>query len=346
MSFGRIILLINILLLFVASVFFVFGEKIELYWYAKKNVGAEKFIYIPTGATLGAITKILEREKILEDTTLFRQLAQQKNYLGKNIVSGKYRIEKYFTYNHLVNTLRAGRGALQVKIHLHNIKNLAELAEKVGLELEPNATAFLEYFSQPLTAEKYGLTSENILTLFLEDTYFFDWNTSPIAFAERMYKEHRNFWNKKRMERAAQLDLSPSQVMILASIVQAEQEFHADEQPIIAGLYINRLRQGMKLQADPTIKFLLKDPSIKRILNKHLTIKHPYNTYQNRGLPPGPINLPNKKAIDAVLYYQKHNYIYMCAMPGYSGKHLFASSYTQHIKNAKEYTQWLDQQKK
>ena len=344
MSWGRLFLYLNIILLVLVGILFLFRKPIELYWYSRQQVETEKFIYIPTGANLEKVALILAEENVISHVALFQALATQKNYQGKNVVAGKYKVEAYFTINHLINSLRAGKGALQVKLLLNNIYTLEGLIERISLHLEPNKEELSAYFLNPATAARYDFTLDNFLTMFIADTYYFQWNTSPQTFAERMYKEYENFWHQERIEKAEKIGLRKEEITILASIVKAEQEVHLDEQPIIAGLYINRLQKNMRLQADPTVKYVLQDPQVKRILNRHLQIEHPYNTYKNKGLPPGPINLPEKHVIDAVLNYSKHGYLYMCAAPGYSGKHLFSSSFSLHQKNAKQYSHWLNEQ--
>ena len=344
MSLTRIFIYFNIVLVILLVTLFFFKDAIEMYWYSHQKVKQEKYIFIPTGANLLTVTDLLEREKIIDEVDLFIKLAQQKNYQERQVVPGKYKVEAYFTINHLINNLRAGRSALQVKITLNKITYLEDLLRILAEHLEPTSDQFLTYLKNPKTYEKYQLSEENFLTFFISDSYHFWWNTSPEQFVERMFQEHQKFWNTERLKKAENIGLKPEEVVILASIVKAEQEYHIDEQPVIAGLYLNRLRKGMRLQADPTVKYAVNDRTLRRILNRHLQMDHPYNTYKRKGLPPGPINLPEKHSIDAVLNYTRHNYIYMCAMPGDSGKHAFASTYTAHQKNAKEYINWLNEQ--
>ena len=344
MSFKRLIIYFNIIAIVFIGIVFFFGHTIEMYWFSKQKVEKEQIIFIPTGSSLENVIQLLVKEGVIDNTTLFQELAQQKNYIDKNVVAGKYKVESYFSINHLINNLRAGRGALQVRITLNNIRTLSNLLERIDQHIEPTQAEFKTYFNDSTIYQKYGFTADNFLTLFISDTYYFKWNTSVAEFTQRMYQEYQEFWTEERKEKAEKIGLSLEEVTVLASIVKAEQEIHKDEQPIIAGLYINRLQQNMRLQADPTVKYAANDKNIKRVLNKHLLLDHPYNTYRNKGLPPGPINLPEKHVIDAVLNYRKHNYVYMCAVPGYSGKHVFASSFSAHQKNAKEYSMWLNKQ--
>ena len=190
--------------------------------------------------------------------------------------------------------------------------------------------------------KKHNFDQENRLSLFIPNKYEFYWNTSAESFVKRMAEEYKRFWNDERISKARTLGLSQSEVSILASIVQAEQLSHRSERPKIAGLYLNRLRIGMPLQSDPTIIFALKDFSIKRVLNKDKSINSPYNTYKFKGLPPGPINLPDIFSIDAVLSPEKHNFLYMCAKADFSGFHHFSTNLRQHNIYAAEYRKELN----
>jgi UPF0755 protein len=183
---------------------------------------------------------------------------------------------------------------------------------------------------------EYGFNKDNIICMFIPNTYEVYYTISADQLIERMYDEYQNFWNEERKQKANELGLSPIEVSILASIVQAE-SIKRDEAPIIAGLYLNRLKQGIPLQADPTLVFAVGDFTIKRVLNEHKEVESPYNTYKNKGLPPGPINMPEIATIDAVLNYKPSNYLYMCAKEDFSGYHNFTASYNEHLKNARRY---------
>jgi UPF0755 protein len=185
---------------------------------------------------------------------------------------------------------------------------------------------------------------ETVYGVFIPNTYEIYWNTSPSQFLERMIREYRIFWNEKRLARARNIGLSPMEVMTLASIVD-EETLKTEEEARIAGLYMNRLKQGMRLQADPTVKFASGDMTITRVLKKHLAIESPYNTYRHGGLPPGPIVIPSVSAIDAVLNYERHRYLYMCAREDFSGFHNFANTLSQHNKNARSYQNALNRRK-
>ena len=232
-----------------------------------------------------------------------------------------------------------------VKVTFNNVRTKADLASKISKNLECDSLEVISLINNPEFVAKYGFNETTILTLFLPNTYQFNWATTAEEAVQRMAKEYKKFWTAERKEKARKLNLSQSEIAILASIVQAEQTVHADERPKVAGLYINRLRIGMALQSDPTLVYGLGDFSIRRVLNKHKDIDSPYNTYRHKGLPPGPINLPNIKSLDAVLNYESHNYLYMCAKEDFTGYHNFAKNYNQHLIYARKYQKELNRRK-
>lgn len=306
--------------------------------------GDDTFIFLNTGSTLESVTQLLEENQLIKDKDSFLWLAKKKNYQGKNVVPGKYKIEDGWSNNDLINCLRAGRGRVMVKVTFNNVRTIEQVAGKVGKLLETDSSAFLAAFTDDKIIDKFGFNRYTFLTMFIPNTYEFTWNTSADEFLDRMAEEYKKFWTASRKQKAKDLGLTQSKVSILASIVQAEQTVHADERPAIAGLYLNRIKKGMLLQSDPTVIYGIGDFSIRRVLNKHLQFDSPYNTYMYKGLPPGPINLPEISSIDAVLNYKKHNYIFMCAKPGYAGYHNFAVDEAGHNKNAREYRAWLDKE--
>lgn len=301
----------------------------------------EKYLYIPTNSTFQDVSEILVADGFIEENTDFIKLAQAKNYAGSNVVPGKYLISGGMTNNELINHLRAGNGALTVEVTFNNCRDIRDLAGKVSQYIEADSIALYNYITSDSVLNHFGFTKKRISALFLPNTYEFYWDTSPDEFVERMTKEFKTFWNDQRKAKAQKLNLTQSEVTTLASVVYAEQSVHKDEWPIIAGLYINRLRKGMKLQSDPTAIFALYRNDIRRVTNEHLQYDSPYNTYIYSGLPPGPINIPPGDCIDAVLNYKSHNYYYMCAKPEFSGKHNFTNSYSSHLNNARKYHQWL-----
>ena len=211
----------------------------------------------------------------------------------------------------------------------------------ISKKIESDSTSILGLLDSAAFVEKYGFNTENIYTMFIPNSYEIYWNSNAEKFFLRMHAEYLKFWNADRKAKASQINLSQADVSILASIVDSE-ALNDSEMPRIAGLYMNRLLKGMRLEADPTVIFAANDFTIRRVLNKHLRINSPYNTYLNEGLPPGPITMPSINAIDAVLNYEKHNYIYMCAKEDFSGYHNYASNLSQHLQNARKFQDALN----
>ncbi len=299
----------------------------------------DRIVLIPTGAGFEQVVDSLNAQGLLADEKAFRLLAGRKNY-PERIKPGRYKVAGGTSLNALVNKLRSGEQD-PVKVTFTNVDHLPELAGRVAGYLEPDSLSLLEAFRDPVLQRETGLKPETMISLFVPNTYEFWWTTTPEQFIGRMRKEHTAFWNEARKAKAAARKLSPTEVATLASIVQAETVKMADA-PRIAGVYLNRLRIGMPLQADPTLKFALSDNAIRRVLNVDKQVDSPYNTYKNAGLPPGPINMPEARFLDAVLDAEKHDYIYFCARADLSGYSDFAKSYEQHLVNARKYQRALN----
>jgi UPF0755 protein len=240
----------------------------------------------------------------------------------------------------LVRKLRSGQQT-PVRVTFNTIRTQEDLAEKISANLEVSKEQFLELLQDSVYIRKFGFEEETIMSVFIPNTYEFWWDTSAEELFERMHKEYQIFWTDARKQKAQDLGLSQQEVSTLASIVQAESQ-KSDERPKIAGVYLNRLRIGMPLQADPTLVFAAGDFSIKRLTAKQMAIDSPYNTYKYAGLPPGPINLPDINSLDAVLNYEKHSYLYFCAKEDFSGYHSFAVGYDEHLSNARRYQRALN----
>ncbi|MFW5793180.1 MAG: endolytic transglycosylase MltG, partial [Bacteroidota bacterium] len=218
------------------------------------------------------------------------------------------------------------------------------LAGFIAKRIEADSLSIINILNNDEVMKKYDLNSENASLMFIPNTYEVYWNTSAEELLNRMHSEYKKFWNEERLQKASNMNMTPQQVGVLASIVQQETNY-LDEMDRIAGVYINRINMGMPLQADPTIVFAHGDFTINRVLKTHLEINSPYNTYINKGLPPGPISLPSPQAIDRVLNYEKHDYLYFCAKEDFSGYHAFAKTLQQHLINARRYQQELNYQK-
>ncbi|MBN2682865.1 MAG: endolytic transglycosylase MltG, partial [Bacteroidales bacterium] len=308
-----------------------------------KNIKIEQetILYIPTGTDYNGLLFILTEQGIIENIEDFKWVAQQKDF--NKVRPGKYKLSSDIASNNdLVNFLRSAPQE-PVMVTINNIRKLEQVPGKIAPYFEMDSIAFAQVILNEDVHSKYGFTSERFLTMFITNTYQFYWNTTPEEFLVRMADEYKKFWNDDRKAKAAKLNLSQSDVSVLASIVQEEQNKFADERPMIAGVYVNRIKRGMALEADPTLKFAWNDFSIKRVLNKHKEILSPYNTYKVNGLPPGPICLPEISSIDAVLNYENHDYIFMCAKDDLSGYHSFAKTNAQHEQNARRYQQKLNE---
>lgn len=309
-----------------------------LYGPAARFADESRIVLIPTGSDLEAVMDSLRKVDAMGDERIFKGLASR----GR-IKPGRYRVPRGMSVRALVRMLHAGEQE-PVRVTFTNIKRLEQLAGRLGRVLEPDSEAFLRVLLDPDVEEATRLNEATMISLFLPNTYEFWWNTPPKRFVERMRREHASFWRGSREAKARALGLSPAEVSTLASIVQAETVRMTDA-PTIAGVYLNRLRIGMPLQADPTLTFALGLDSVSRVLNNDKLVDSPYNTYRNSGLPPGPINMPEPRFIDAVLEAPRHEYLYFCARADLSGYSDFACTYEQHLVNAKRYQRALNQRK-
>jgi len=312
-------------------------------WIEAPNVNHDgpRVIYISTGSTYEDVVSILKDSNILINDASFHRVASWMKYPESVIKAGKSTIKPSLSNRDLIGLLRSGNQT-PIKLLVNNVRTVENLVARIGEQIETDSSTLLHYFLDPVTIEKYGLNSDNFLTLFIPNTYEVYWNVTPADLLARLKSEHDKFWSQKgRREKAIELGLSESQVYSLASIVEKETQARA-ERPTVAGLYLNRLKIGMPLQADPTIVFATKLFDLRRVLNVHLEVDSPYNTYKNAGIPPGPIYMPSLSSIDAVLNSEEHTYLYMCARPDDSGLHAFASNQRGHSINASRYHAWLN----
>lgn len=299
------------------------------------------YFYIKTGSNFTDVANGLYEGGYIKNRTSFEWVSQKKSNFTENIKPGKYLLKEGMSNNELVDLLRSGKQE-PVKLSFDHIRTIKELAGKVSREIEADSISIYNLLTDRDFVSKYGLDNKTILTLFIPDTYDFYWNTSAEQMVKKMAQEYKSYWTDERKQKAKAMSLSQSEVSILASIVQSEQSVRADERPRVAGLYINRLKIGMRLQSDPTVIYAVGDFEIERVTGKHLAIESPYNTYRNSGLPPGPIVLPSIKSLDAVLNHEKHHYIYMCAKEDFSGYHNFAVNFSEHQINARKFQQELN----
>jgi len=305
----------------------------------------EAYVFIPTGAGFDEVC--IRLEPFLEDMNTFKAVARKKHY-AEHIKPGRYAVKKGMNNNEIVNSLRSRN--LPVQVSFNNQETLSELAGRVATQLEADSLSLVRTLTDSLYLHKFGLNARSGIALYIPNTYEFFWNTSAPEFRERMHREYERFWNDTRQKEADSLGLSPLQVITLASVVQKETA-KVSERPRVAGLYLNRLKKDMALQADPTVIYAIKeqtgnfDTIIKRVLFRDLVLDSPYNTYKYRGLPPGPITMPDISSIEAVLQPENHNYYYMVADVENFGFHKFAESLTRHNRNKVQYIRWINEQK-
>lgn len=303
----------------------------------------ELYVYIPTDSKYEDVKKIIA--PYIENMDRFEMVASKRDY-PNNVKPGRFLFTKGMNSYELVKTLRLN---VPVNLAFNNQERIENLAGRVGSQIEADSLSLLTSFKDSIFLKENGFTEENILAMFIPNTYETYWNTSAEKFRDKMIKEYKNFWNKERVAKAAKQGLTPIEATILASIVHKE-SVKKDERPRIAGVYLNRLRAQMPLQADPTVIYAIKkksndfDQVIKRVFYNDLTMSSPYNTYVNIGLPPGPIAMPDITALEAVLDPEKNNFIYFCASVDRFGYHEFAATLEEHNKNAKKYSDWINSQ--
>ena len=301
----------------------------------------DKFIIIEEGTDFNMLIKKLEDDTLINDILSFSFLSKIMEY-QENIKIGAYKVKMNMSNYDMITMLRSGNQT-PIKLTFSYARKIDDLAEKITSKLKISKEDLLNYLLENI--ENYeGFKKEDIISIFLPDTYEVYWNISPKKLTDKMYSEYKKFWNNDRLEKLKKINLNQKEAIVLASIVASESRM-LDEADRIAGLYINRLNRNMRLQADPTLVFAANDFTIRRVLNKHKKIKSPYNTYIHRGLPPGPIRIASKKYIDAVLNFEKHNYIYMCAKEDFSGYHAFATNLSDHNRNARKFQIALNNRK-
>jgi UPF0755 protein len=303
----------------------------------------EHFVTIPTNANYKLAKEIIA--PYIKDMDKFEFIANKRSY-PEHVKSGRFLIKKGMSSFALVTTLRQN---VAVKLAFNNQERLEDLAGRASSQIEADSLSILNSFKNPEFLSKNGFTEDNVFSVLIPNTYEMYWNTSAEKFRDKMLKEYQKFWTKERIELAKENNLTPIEATILASIVHKE-SIKKDERPRIAAVYLNRLKIEMPLQADPTVIYAVKKQAndftlvIKRVLYDDLFLNHPYNTYKNIGLPPGPIAMPDVTALEAVLKPEKNDYLYFCASVTRFGYHEFASDLTQHNANAKKYSEWISNQ--
>ena len=308
----------------------------------KKNLTKTEF-KIPTGSNYNDVLHLLKKKKILYNYASFDFIAGVMKYKKNKVAPGRYILKQGMSNRELISMLRAG---LQTPLNItfNNVRTVEELVGRISHYIEADSMKIVDLLHDSAYIADLGYNKYNILTMFIPNTYQFFWNTDPKDFLNRMKREHDKFWTKERLEKAKKIGLTPEEVFTLASIVEKE-TLAKEEKPVIASVYLNRLKRDMLLQADPTVVYAAKDFGIQRVLNKHLKIDSPYNTYKNKGLPPGPICMPDVGTIDSVLNAKDTDYLFFCAKPNGHGRHAFAKTNRQHVNNANRYRKWLNKNK-
>ncbi len=303
------------------------------------NMPDGNFFHVKTGSNFSVVRDSLVKKNIVEHIKMFDRLSKFLHY-DRLVKPGKYKISDGMSLFGLVRMLRSGNQT-PVNLVINKLRTKEDLAKKLGDNFEPDSDDVITFINNRDSLLKYNLNSNDVLTAIIPDTYTFTWNTTASKLFKRLYAAQQKFWNTKRNAAASSLGLDKKQVYILASIVEEETNKLGDKGKI-ASVYLNRFRRGMKLAADPTVKFAMQDFGLKRIYFKHLSYQSPYNTYLYAGLPPGPICTPSIKTIDAVLNQPQTNYLFFVAKPDFSGYSNFAAGYEEHKKYAKAYQQALD----
>jgi UPF0755 protein len=318
----------------------------QIFFTANFNVNKEKdpnkpsvFLLIPTGANFQAVIDSLEKHSWVEDELSFMFLSKLMKY-REYVKPGRYELKPDANNLEVIKKLKRGQQT-PVKVTFNNLRLKRDLAERLGVILEPSPAEIYKLMNDPEFVKKFGFDTTNIPCMFIPNTYQMYWNISARELFQKMNKEYKKFWNAERVAKANAIGLTPVQVSVLASIVEAETN-KPEERPIVAGIYINRLKVDMPLQADPTLVFIAGDFGLKRILDIHKQNDSPYNTYKYKGIPPGPIRIPDIKTLDAVLNYEKTKYLYFCASPTKLGYHAFAETYKEQITNARLYQKYLN----
>ncbi len=308
----------------------------------KSSSQSTEYLFIYEEDNIDSVYNKIEKITKKPISNAIKVMAKKNNY-AQHIQTGKYSITPKDTPYTLINKLTRGHQTPS-KLVFNNIRTKETLAGRLANQLMIDSISVINLFNNELFLDSIGYTPQTIVEIFIPNTYEVYWNISAKDLISRFQKEHKRFWNQERLNKASEAGLSTLEVSILASIVEEETNV-PDEKPIVAGLYINRLRRNIPLQADPTVKFALQDFAIKRVLEKDTQIDSPYNTYKNTGLPPGPIRLASQQGLESVLNFASHNYLYMCAKEDFSGRHNFATNLKDHLANSRKYWRELNRRK-
>ena len=304
--------------------------------------GERTYLHIQQDETFADVVANLQTQANMARLPAFLKIAKVIKY-DDTVRTGRYEIYAGMNYKTFVRVISTNQQT-PTRLTFNNLRTKEQLASRIATQIDADSASIVNLLNDTVFILSKGLTPETAIVYFIPNTYEVYWTTTPEQLFNRMEYEYRNFWTEERREKAAAIPLTEIEVMTLASIIEEETNL-SKELPIVAGLYINRLKKMMLLQADPTIKFAINDFTIRRVLNRHLETESPYNTYKNKGLPPGPIRVPSPRSIDAVLNHTKHNYLFMCAKETLNGEHNFAVTHAEHQRNAQKYREALNEQK-
>jgi UPF0755 protein len=330
----------SILIIIISGVILLSLFGLYVYQSPALKISKKQFVYIDSSDNIQTISKKLESNYGLKFPFIFEAISHKIN-LNRWLKAGRYTVSPSMNLLELAKIFREGK-MKTVNLVIRPLITLEKFAALCGDKLEGDSADYYKILTDTAFCKSIGFTKETIYALILPDTYNVYWHNNGEELLSKLLVEYIQYWVIERKVKAEAIGLTPIEVSILASIVSKETNKN-DEMPMVAGMYLNRLRIGMPLQADPTIKFALNQPGLKRVLKVHLSVQSPYNTYLNKGLPPGPICVPSKQSIDAVLNAEKHNYLYMCAKEDFSGYHNFANDYNLHLQNAFRYQKALNQ---
>ena len=305
-----------------------------------KDKGEPQYLLIYDNYTIDSVANKLVSQDLIKNIGSFRNASAILGYDDSEVKKGRYKVSPNMTNLFLIKTLKSG-SQTPSKVTLHNVRTLEELCGKLGGYLITDSASYYRLLTDTAYLNSIGFTPDNVMTIFMPNTYDMYWDTPPEKVIDKFLAERNRFWTPQKKHKADSLNFSIEQIYILASIVDKESN-KEDERPDIAGVYINRLRQNMPLQADPTVVFAVRDFTLTRVMEKHITFPSPYNTYMHTGLPPGPICMPEISSINAVLNATPHNYLFFCAKPDLTGYHVFAETFEGHLQNAKAYREFLD----
>lgn len=299
-----------------------------------KAFGDNKYFYVRTNSTYNNVLDGLEEQGIIRNRNSFDWVAQKLDYPSR-VKAGRYKINRGMSNFDIARLLRSGKQAPVVLV-INKLRTKDDFVRKISNNLEADSGVLRSLMHDVVYLRQFGLDTNTVMCVVVPNTYEFYWNTGAETVFKKLEKEREEFWTPERKEKADKLKLSENQVTILASIVEEESNKN-DEKPLIASVYLNRFRKGMRLQADPTVKFALQDFGLKRIRENHTLFDSPYNTYRYEGFPPGPICTPSEKTLNAVLNTPETDYLYFCARSDFSGYHAFAATYAEHLVNARKY---------